>query len=464
MIAFLRWLARHLIGLDFVAVAAVAALSVATEQVFPLALGVALAGLALRWFALGVPSVRTPADLTILALASMALFSLTISEQPAITEVQVMRLLLGMALFYALVNWAVSHFHFGILTFGIMLAGVVLTLGATISVTWMSTKLPFIPPEVYGQPSDTPYEIDLTVVADYLNARIPPEVAPLLEDSVNPNVMAGYLAVLFPVIAAPLFFNLRGLWWLSLPWLAILSPIGAMLLFTQSRGALLGFGAALVVLLMLYLYARRLVFAGMIVLFFVVMVGQGRLIEVYGAPDQIPYRELISTQIPDVDRVTDRDLPARIEIWDRAIRLIRDFPVTGVGMGLYAPAVEQYYPFETVTAQDHAHNLVLQVGVDLGIPGLLAWLATLFVVIGAALHAFQRAIDADDRFATGFAAGLVAAQAALLVHGIFDAVTWGMVRPAILIWVLWGAAIAVLRLTFAQPSPDKNALPARQAS
>jgi hypothetical protein len=40
-------------------------------------------------------------------------------------------------------------------------------------------------------------------------------------------------------------------------------------------------------------------------------------------------------------------------------------------------------------------------------------------------------------------AGLLASQAALVVHGLTDAVTWGT-RPAVVVWVMWGLAMAAM--------------------
>jgi len=44
----------------------------------------------------------------------------------------------------------------------------------------------------------------------------------------------------------------------------------------------------------------------------------------------------------------------------------------------------------------------------------------------------------------GLGAGLLAAQAALVVHGLTDAVTWGMVRSAPVVWLIWGFCAAVV--------------------
>jgi putative inorganic carbon (HCO3(-)) transporter len=50
-------------------------------------------------------------------------------------------------------------------------------------------------------------------------------------------------------------------------------------------------------------------------------------------------------------------------------------------------------------------------------------------------------------------------QLALAVHGITDAVTWGMVRPAPLIWALWGLAIAAWYAYVLPSTPKTNPPP-----
>ena len=43
---------------------------------------------------------------------------------------------------------------------------------------------------------------------------------------------------------------------------------------------------------------------------------------------------------------------------------------------------------------------------------------------------------------TALGAVFLASQVALMVHGLTDAVTWSMVRPGPIVWVVWGLAIA----------------------
>jgi putative inorganic carbon (HCO3(-)) transporter len=139
----------------------------------------------------------------------------------------------------------------------------------------------------------------------------------------------------------------------------------------------------------------------------------------------------------------------RLEVWQRAVFIIQDYPLTGVGLGGFGPVVDLLYPFRTLApgSVPHAHNLFLQIAVDLGLPGLAAWLACwapTLLLAGQMFRAAQpgRAAPAELDLARGLAAGLLVSNLALGLHGLTDAVVWGMVRPAPLVWALWGLCAA----------------------
>ena len=113
-------------------------------------------------------------------------------------------------------------------------------------------------------------------------------------------------------------------------------------------------------------------------------------------------------------------------------------------MGSFGEVVDMLYPLFMAEPGSipHAHNLYLQVVVDLGIPGLIAWLAALFVVVRVSWQSYQYGRKHQDGWTTALGTGFIASQVALMVHGITDAVTWGMVRPAPIVWAMWGMAIA----------------------
>jgi putative inorganic carbon (HCO3(-)) transporter len=137
-------------------------------------------------------------------------------------------------------------------------------------------------------------------------------------------------------------------------------------------------------------------------------------------------------------------LNGRMEVWSRAIYMIQDFPFTGIGMGTFTPVADALYPFFLAEpgSISHAHNLFLQVGVDLGIPGLLAWLAIWMLVLVTAWQVYQHGRAIHDGWVMGLGAALCCSQLALVTHGLLDAVTWGMVKPAPIVWALWGLTMA----------------------
>jgi putative inorganic carbon (HCO3(-)) transporter len=136
--------------------------------------------------------------------------------------------------------------------------------------------------------------------------------------------------------------------------------------------------------------------------------------------------------------------------------MAQDFPFTGIGMGTFRQVANAMYPFFLAGPDadiPHAHNLLLQVAVDQGLPGLIMWLALLLLVICGAWSVYRRGQRAGDRWLAALGAGLLCSQAALLVHGLLDATLWGT-RPAVLLWAVWGLAMAAWNRT--APSPPNN--------
>ncbi len=80
---------------------------------------------------------------------------------------------------------------------------------------------------------------------------------------------------------------------------------------------------------------------------------------------------------------------------------------------------------------------------DLGIPGLIAWLSVLLVVFTVSWGLYRTGKRMNDPWAAGLGAGFFCSSAALVLHGFMDSVVWGMVRQAPVVWFLWGTTIAL---------------------
>ena len=419
----LRHAASFLCSLEIWLVAGIIAASVVFPRLLPVAVGIAAAFWVIRWAGTGRLSLRTPADWSITLLLLMVPVTLWATALPEDTVPQVYRLLTGVALYYAVVNWSAIPARLRLLVYGLLSTGLALAAFAPFSVLWPSSgKLPFVPDALYER------------------------FSLLVSDAVHPNVMAGYLVYLLPLAAGILLFGWRRLSRLQrILFAAVLIVMSAILFLTKSRGAWMALGAFFLLLVILRWRWGWLVFAA-------VLAGG---IVVFSSLGIRPVLDALSSS----DTISGID--GRIEIWSRAVYMIQDFPFTGIGIGSFTRVADTLYPFFLAAPGSimHAHNLFLQLAVDLGLPGFIAWLAAYFLVIAAAWQVYRRGRQIQDGWIAGVGAGLLGSQLALAVHGITDAVTWGMVRPAPLIWALWGLAIAAWYAYVLPSTPKTNPPP-----
>lgn len=359
----------------------------------------------LRRLANGRWSLRTPADLAILALFILAVISLWITPWAQATRPQVYRMLSGMAVYYAIVNTCNTQPRLRQLLWIFSLGGLAVALFAPLSVDWPLGKLAFIPAGLYQR-----FHI-------------------LVADSVHPNVIAGTLVLLLPLTLAWLLFDWRALkGYERAAGLIAAGCMSAVVLLSLSRGAWIAFGLAGLVLVGL---RWRWGWAAVVLSLIAAALG------IYWIGVERVLDLLIASK-------TVGSMNGRLEVWGRAIDMIMDFPFTGIGMGAFQPLADRLYPFLLFGPGKvfHAHNLFMQVAVDLGIPGLLAWLWVLGVAIFSAGKVYHAGRASNNTLITALGAGLLCSQIALIVHGLTDAVTWGMVRSAPLVWAIWGTALA----------------------
>jgi putative inorganic carbon (hco3(-)) transporter len=403
----LRTAAVALLPLELWVVALAVGGSVAITRMLPVAVLVAACFWLVRLVAWGRLSVRTPLDWLVALLAALIPVTLVVTPVPVETRTQVLRLLCGIALFYAVANWATT------------LGRLRLLLGATIVVAAASAAL--TPLVVAGAPDK------FWLLPSALYPRRPS----LVDEAINFNVMAGMLVLLLPVpLAASAFGGPPMPRALRTGAAVAAAVVAAIIVWTQSRGALIAMAA--IVACMVGLRWRR----GWLVCAVVAAGGVALLALGGGAPALNP----LALEGPQAS------IGDRMEIWRRAVGMIGDFPITGVGLGAFGDVANVLYPFYVLPPPfPHAHNLFLQVAVDFGLPGLAVWLAIVGVVARCAWRVRQHGCRTGDAFAVVYGAAMLGSLTGLLVHGLLDAVTWGMVRPAVVVWGMWGLAIASYR-------------------
>ena len=108
------------------------------------------------------------------------------------------------------------------------------------------------------------------------------------------------------------------------------------------------------------------------------------------------------------------------------------------------------YPLFTISPDTdiaHAHNMLLQVAVDVGLPGLIAYLALLELAAAVAWSAARRSSGAACSLSLGLFAGLIA----LHIYGLTDALALGS-KPGLVFWMALGLIAALPRVTQAAAS------------
>jgi putative inorganic carbon (hco3(-)) transporter len=145
-----------------------------------------------------------------------------------------------------------------------------------------------------------------------------------------------------------------------------------------------------------------------------------------------------------------RSLSGRSEIWQRSWTVLRDHAWTGIGFDTLPPVVHARYPtFQIRPGADftHAHNLLLQVALDLGVPGLISFIAVLLVAGACLVAAARRARGTPE---AALALGLLLGLVGYTLYGTTDAIALGQ-KPGLLLWIYLGVAGAMARCVEAAP-------------
>ena len=195
-------------------------------------------------------------------------------------------------------------------------------------------------------------------------------------------------------------------------WSAILGVvlIPMLILMTQSRGVFLGVLVFVAITLVGQRRRLRLLFRLGVVALLLAAIAPSGVWDRVGT-----MRHMTSTTtLDDVDGA-EGSARQRYEIWRVARKIIRDHPLTGVGLGAYKPHHEQYALDSEFnpTAQGgrDTHSLYLNVLAETGYPGLVLYLGMLLTVLLTAERTRRRCrgvLDAAARQLLVLEAGLVA--------------------------------------------------------
>ncbi len=244
----------------------------------------------------------------------------------------------------------------------------------------------------------------------------------------NPNMLGLYLILLLPMLAAGVIGEKN--WWKK-PGYIISFAAGALcLVYTWARGAWLGFiFSAVVFLLMWNRRTMGLLIAGVLAL-----------------PVMIPFLpESIVSRFASIGNLTDTSTNYRVYIWRGSVNMLSDYWLTGIGVGEQAfNRIYPYYSFAGIEKAPHAHNLFLQLFIEVGVFGFALFAVLLICLMQSG---FSLAKHGEDKAVRLIGCGALCGTLAALVQGMTDYV-WYNYRVYFVFWLVIGIVAAARRIDF----------------
>jgi putative inorganic carbon (hco3(-)) transporter len=207
------------------------------------------------------------------------------------------------------------------------------------------------------------------------------------------------------------------------------------LLLTLSRGAWIGLAAGVLVFALVLPDARRrLIVVGTAVVLFVPALA--------ALPPAAPQVEIVRDRLGTVTDPSANPYDARPAIWEEARRQVVERPLLGHGPDSFPVASVRPSSVVQTVGPAHAHNVLLTVAAELGIPAA----AVLLLLVGSTARLVLRALaSCEDRRLAALVAGLGAGIVALAVQGLVDFTFRNPVVFA-LVWTSLGLTWAAARL------------------
>lgn len=382
------------------------------------ALGVGVLWLA-RWAARGAVTRRTPLDGFILIMMLMVPVAMWASPLPEQSTPAACRVLLGIALYFAVVNTVSSELALR-RTLSLALAGgALIALVGLVTTDWTEDKIPFLEP-IY------PYLPNLSHLLGPLASE---------QDSTpgafHPNFVGATLAVLLP-LTPTLFVATR-----RRAERAAVAVGGLVMLFvlvlTQSRlgiASLLAAGGVSILRLEPRLRRPVLALAATASLV-IVLVGPGRVMT--GLTSAFSAQGFGSWE-------------SRVAVWQGALHVLTDFPFTGIGLTTFYPAATYLYAFDVPAtwAFGHTHETYLQMGVDFGWVGMIAFVGMLIIALRIGWPERTASVGVVKTLRVGMWICLLT----YALFGLFDGLPlW--TKPGFIVWVLLAWAVVGDRIQHA---------------
>ena len=214
----------------------------------------------------------------------------------------------------------------------------------------------------------------------------------------NPNVLGEYILLVLPASVGLMWVNKR--FEAKVVYAAVSALMFGALILTFSRGCWIGIMAAAAIFITFA--AGKLWGLGLIALPIIPMI--------------LP--QSIINRFSSIGNMEDSSTSYRVYIWMGTLAMIKDFWLSGIGMG--QKAFTQVYPFYSYNGivAPHSHNLFLQILVESGIVGIAVFLIIAVLFLRRVMTGYQAGGKGDSlsTIMTALSAGVCG----FLLQGMFD--------------------------------------------
>ena len=267
--------------------------------------------------------------------------------------------------------------------------------------------------------------VDLTV-----NAGMPGRVESFFD---NPNTFAEVLIILLPLVAALVLCADR--WWGRLAAAGIFAVGAAALGMTYSRASWVGIACAAVVFVFLW---------------------KPKLIPAFAVACVVCVPLLPTTiwnRILTITNTTDSSTASRFPLYEAALRVIAQSPISGAGLGTEAVQafIKENNLYHAKAPFVHAHNIYLEVWIEAGVLGIVGFVGSMLWNIKNAARQVRHCADSAARTITAAAS---AALCGAMVAGLADYL-WNYPRVMSMFWFVFAMALAGVKICRQMAAEEK---------
>jgi len=244
---------------------------------------------------------------------------------------------------------------------------------------------------------------------------------------INHNHFAGFLELTLPFVMAYVFYYFQ--MWMdgrrqhrslsgptgwgsagiqSLLYLFLVLIFLVALVFSRSRGGILAAAFTVFVVAVLAQFrARRKAWLVGLSIFLLIAVAYGLWIGL----------DPILARFEQMEAAHYFQFEGRLSFWKDSMGLIREYPLTGIGLGDFGIAFQRFQTSWVTFFVDHAHNDYVEFAVETGLVGAALFFLPVFYLLGKMIVSF---LKDSRRYRPAILLGCIGSTLAILLHSITD--------------------------------------------